>query len=283
MNILFCTDGTNISNQAIKNFSLWSKDNVTDILCAADWSFLPENVIIDDERFNTFCTNSVNGIIQEAEMYLRDNNIELGKSIKMCGDSVDCILDTLKEKEYDCIVMGSHSKHGIDKWLGSVSQEVAALSDVSTYVSKEKVKNKNIAFLIDHTKASSEIIEKAAKLIDLNDKNIFLLNIYEFPNYLFSERNFDKSWISDIEKRQENFGQLLLSKVSKKLEMITSKITQTVIKKNTIDDILKFFTEKDIDLVVCSSNNTHKKYKFLFNPMNKRILELAKADVLIVK
>ena len=56
----------------------------------------------------------------------------------MCGSTVDCILEACDKKEYDYVVLGSHGKKGIQKWLGSVSQEIASVSKISTYISKEK-------------------------------------------------------------------------------------------------------------------------------------------------
>lgn len=48
---LFCTDGSKISYNAIQNFYHWMKDFTVDILCAIDWSFLPDSVAVEDSDF----------------------------------------------------------------------------------------------------------------------------------------------------------------------------------------------------------------------------------------
>ena len=67
----------------------------------------------------------------------------------MCGTAVDCILEVLEKQEYDYVVLGSHGKKGIKKWLGSVSQEVSSVTNVSTYISKEKNYRQKVVFAVD--------------------------------------------------------------------------------------------------------------------------------------
>ena len=39
MKILFCTDGSKISFNALHNISCWIKDAIIDTICIIDWSF----------------------------------------------------------------------------------------------------------------------------------------------------------------------------------------------------------------------------------------------------
>ena len=62
MRVLFCTDGSKTSYSSIRNFSQWMKDFTADILCAIDWSFLPDTVSIEDSEFAMQCANSAKNI-----------------------------------------------------------------------------------------------------------------------------------------------------------------------------------------------------------------------------
>ena len=57
MRILFCTDGSRISFNALNNFAKWSKGAIVDVICVIDWSFLPDEVSIQEDGFATSCAN----------------------------------------------------------------------------------------------------------------------------------------------------------------------------------------------------------------------------------
>ena len=47
MKVLFCTDGSKISFNALHNFAKWAPENtIIDTICVIDWSFLPDDVVI---------------------------------------------------------------------------------------------------------------------------------------------------------------------------------------------------------------------------------------------
>lgn len=284
MNVLFCTDGSKISYNSIKNFTHWVKDATVDIICVIDWSFLPDSVSVGDSEFAMQCANSANSILDYSEKFLKENDICVGKKIKMCGSTVDSILDIADKSDYKFIVLGSHGKKGIQKWLGSVSQEIASVAKLSTYISKFKTKNKKILFTIDSTDLSSLVVKKCLNSLDLTDKEIYLVNVFEIPDYLFLDGNFDSNWILDIKKQQEKASLMLLSKYEKMFNdvglFVYSKVTLNGVPST---EIINFAESEGIDLVVNGTKDRKYLSKFLLGSVSKRILENVKSDVLIVR
>lgn len=284
MRVLFCTDGSKISYHAIQNFYNWMNEFTVDILCAVDWSFMPDNVAVESANFTSYCTNSADSILEYSEKYLTELGLNVGEKIKMCGTAVDCILEVLEKQEYDYIVLGSHGKKGINKWLGSVSQEVSSVTNVSTYISKEKNYRQKVVFAVDSSINSPLVVRHCLEDFNLKDKEIHLVTVFEIPEYLFLEGNIDSSWILDIEKKQETNAMILLSEFEKILDEYGLQATSKVILRgNTSAEILKYLAKEDIDLVVCGIHNHKKMHKFLLSSVSKRILEIAKSDVLIVR
>ncbi len=185
MKILFCTDGSNISFNAMKNFSHWAKDGIVDIVCVIDWSFLPDSAAIEDSNFVMQCTNTADEILDNAEKLLTSHEITTGEKIKLCGTVIDGILEICDKKDYDYIVLGSHGKKGIQKWLGSVSQEIASAVKIPVYISKLSNERKNILITVDGTEKSKLCVEKLLNTMNLQDKNLHLLTVYEMPDFLF--------------------------------------------------------------------------------------------------
>lgn len=67
MRVLFCTDGSKISFNALNNFARWSKGAIIDVICVIDWSFLPDEVSIEEDGFANSCANVADNILNYAE------------------------------------------------------------------------------------------------------------------------------------------------------------------------------------------------------------------------
>ena len=284
MRVLFCTDGSKNSYLAIKNFSYWVSDFTADIFCAIYWSFLPDTVSIEDSEFAMQCANSADSILDYSEKYLKENNIQIGQKIKMCGSTVDCIVETSEKNKYDFIVLGSHGKKGIQKWLGSVSQEIASIVHNSTFISKISNNRKKVLFAVDSSDISPTVVAKALESLDFTDKEIYLATVYDIPEYLFLEGNIDTNWILEIQKKQETAAMILLNGFEKMFNDKGLDISgKNVLSGVPADEINNYITKRGIDLVVCGIKNRKYLSRFLLSSVSKRILESANSDVLIIR
>ena len=284
MRVLFCTDGSKISYHAIQNFSSWAKDFSIDILCAIDWSFLPDTISVEDSDFGSMCANSADSILNYSEKFLAELGFRIDEKIKMCGATVDCILEACNKKDYNCIVLGSHGKKGIQKWLGSVSQEIASVADISTYISKERNSGQKVLFAVDSTDMTYSAVVHSLDLYNFADREIELITVYEIPDYLFLEGNIDSNWILDIDKKQGTAAMMLLNKFERLINdngLAVGK--KTVLSGNPSTEVIKYISKNEIDLTVCGIHNRKYLSKFLLSSVSKRILESAKSDVLLIR
>ena len=283
MNVLFCTDGSKISYNSIINFSSWVKGFSLDILSVVDWSCLPDSVSIENSEFASQCSTSANVILDYAETYLKEMGLNVAQKIKICGEAVDTILDLVDSGKYDFVVLGSHGKKGIQKWLGSVSQEVASSANISSYISKNINNRKKVLFAVDNSELSAKVVLNSLNFLNLEDKEIYLATVYEVPDYLFLEGNVDSTWILEIEKKQEQASRLLLNSFEKSFIEKSFEVKDKLIFRGVpSQEIINFSNKKDIDLVVTGIRTRKHLSKFLLGSVSKRILENVKSDVLIV-
>lgn len=283
MNVLFCTDGSKISYNSIINFSSWVKDFSLDILSVVDWSCLPDRISIENSEFASQCSTSANVILDYAETYLKEMGLNVAQKIKICGEAVDTILDLVDSGKYDFVVLGSHGKKGIQKWLGSVSQEVASSANISSYISKNINNRKKVLFAVDNSELSAKVVLNSLNFLNLEDKEIYLATVYEVPDYLFLEGNVDSTWILEIEKKQEQASRLLLNSFEKSFIEKSFEVKDKLIFRGVpSQEIINFSNKKDIDLVVTGIRTRKHLSKFLLGSVSKRILENVKSDVLIV-
>ncbi len=280
MHVLFCTDGSKISFNALHNFAKWTKGAVVDVICVIDWTFLPDEVSIEMDGFANSCANVADGILDFAQKEISKTNLIFGQGIKRCGEAVDSVLEQIDKEKYDVILMGSHGKKGIQRWLGSVSREVVNSSEVSSYVSKYENRAKKILFATDGTDNSKLAVTNSIKYLNLNGKEIYICVVNENPNFLFLEGAMDSHWLLEIETQQLKNADRIIKDVKSKLEEYSLPVEKdAVISGIPAEKIVDFIREEQIDLVVMG---TRKKAK-IRGSVSRRVLEITSADVFIVK
>jgi nucleotide-binding universal stress UspA family protein len=284
MKILYCTDGSKISYNALDNMSFWVKDAEIDTICVIDWSFLPDNIDFENQNFVELCANSADSILN----YSKNKIIELGykseKLIKNCGSAIESILETVKSDNYDLILMGSNGKKGIQKWLGSVSQEIIKSSEISDYIVKNTNCRKRLLITTDGTQCSEGIIEDILHDLKLEDKEVHICMVNEEPSLLFLDGNLDEHWLSDIKKRQNIYANEAINKISEILKSANISVDQTaILSGNPAKEIIEYERENKIDLTILGSRNKSKLDRFLTGSESKRILENTMSDVWLAR
>lgn len=284
MKILFCTDGSKISFDGLKNISAWTKDAIVDVISVIDWSFLPDNIVVEADGFFTRCASVADDILDYAKSKVEDSGLLFGKKFKQCGCVVDSIMEQAENGSYDLILLGSHGKKGFQQWLGSVSREISYGEKLSTYVSKNETKGEKILFATDGSESADYAIEKALELFDLENKKIYICTVNESADVLFLDGKVDYNWILDIEHRQEVYSQSTLQKLERRFKCKRLSIQNSMILQgNPSKKILDYALEQEIDLIVAGSRGNSKMKNFLLGSVSKRILENAKCDVVIFK
>ena len=280
MHVLFCTDGSKISFNALHNFAKWTKGAVVDVICVIDWTFLPDEVSIEMDGFANSCANVADGILDFAQKEIAKTNLIFGQGVKRCGEAVDSVLEQIDKEKYDVILLGSHGKKGIQRWLGSVSRDVVNSSEVSSYVSKYENRAKKILFATDGTDNSKLAVTNSIKYLNLNGKEIYICVVNENPNLLFLEGAMDSHWLLEIETQQLKNADRIIKDVKSKLEEYSLPVEKdAVISGIPAEKIVDFIREEQIDLVVMG---TRKKAK-IRGSVSRRVLEITSADVFIVK
>ena len=284
MKILFCTDGSKISFNALYNISAWIKSAVIDTICVIDWSFLPDEITVEEENFTYSCANVADTILDYAEEEIKKLGLIIGNRIKSCGSAIDSILEQAESDDYDLILMGSHGKKGIQKWLGSVSQEIINSSRISDYIAKEQNNRKKLLLTTDGTKCSLEIISKILPDLKLENKEIHICMVNEDPNFLFLDGALDTNWLIEIQKQQHKYAASAIKDMQSLLQEQNIKINETVILTGIpAQKIIDYARTNEIDLIVLGSKNKSKLDRFLTGSVSKRVLENVVSDIWLAR
>lgn len=284
MKILFCTDGSKISFNALKNIAYWIKQATIDTICVIDWNILPAEITIDEENFSFSCANVADTILDYAEEEIKNLGLQLGNRIKNCGSAIESILEQSEKEKYDLILMGSHGKKGIQKWLGSVSQEIINSSKISDYITKKENNKKKVLFTTDGTECSLSVIEEIISDIELSDKEVHICMVNEDPNLLFLEGTLDTNWLLDIQKQQYMYASNAIESIKKIIESRGIEVNQsTILTGIPAQEIINYAKNNEIDLIILGSRNKSKMDRFLMGSVSKRILENVVSDIWLVR
>ena len=284
MKILFCTDGSKISFNALKNIAYWIKQATIDTICVIDWNILPAEITIDEENFSFSCANVADTILDYAEEEIKNLGLQLGNRIKNCGSAIESILEQSEKGKYDLILMGSHGKKGIQKWLGSVSQEIINSSKISDYIAKKENNKKKVLFTTDGTECSLSVIEEIISDIELSDKEVHICMVNEDPNLLFLEGTLDTNWLLDIQKQQYMYASNAIESIKKIIESRGIEVNQsTILTGIPAQEIINYAKNNEIDLIILGSRNKSKMDRFLMGSVSKRILENVVSDIWLVR
>ena len=284
MKILFCTDGSKISFNALKNIAYWIKQATIDTICVIDWNILPAEITIDEENFSFSCANVADTILDYAEEEIKNLGLQLGNRIKNCGSAIESILEQSEKEKYDLILMGSHGKKGIQKWLGSVSQEIINSSKISDYIAKKENNKKKALFTTDGTECSLSVIGEIISDIELSDKEVHICMVNEDPNLLFLEGTLDTNWLLDIQKQQYMYASNAIESIKKIIESRGIEVNQsTILTGIPAQEIINYAKNNEIDLIILGSRNKSKMDRFLMDSVSKRILENVVSDIWLVR
>ena len=284
MKILFCTDGSKISFNALKNIAYWIKQATIDTICVIDWNILPAEITIDEENFSFSCANVADTILDYAEEEIKNLGLQLGNRIKNCGSAIESILEQSEKEKYDLILMGSHGKKGIQKWLGSVSQEIINSSKISDYIAKKENNKKKVLFTTDGTECSLSVIGEIISDIELSDKEVHICMVNEDPNLLFLEGTLDTNWLLDIQKQQYMYASNAIESIKKIIESRGIEVNQsTILTGIPAQELINYAKNNEIDLIILGSRNKSKMDRFLMGSVSKRILENVVSDIWLVR
>ena len=282
MKILFCTDGSKISFNSLRNISGWVKDAIVDIICIIDWSVLPDEINIDN--FVHSCGNTADSILNYAQEEVNRLGLKTGQKIKQCGSVIESILEQSANEHYDLILMGSHGKKGLQKWLGSVSQEVINSSKISNYISKAENKKEKLLITTDGTKCSAEIVHKIIPSLNLENKIIYICMVNDDPNLLFLDGTLDTNWLLDIQKKQQIYASRAIQDIQALLTEHNIKVNETAILSGIpAEKIIHYAKNNEIDLIIMGSRNKTKLDRFLTGSVSKRVLENVESDIWLAR
>jgi len=277
MRVLFTTDGSNQSNDALRAASrlLARQDREADVLHVAPETARPG---LQDRL-----ARQIKHILQEAKRVLAGEGIAVSTRCRT-GSPARVILD--EARNYDITVLGAkgrdeHSQGG----LGPVASRLVEHASRCVLIGRVPPQDRQARILVpvDGSDGSGRALDMLASFFDLESADVTLLHVLETP-WLPEDENDEPQEGSDqmkLELRLE--AEALLSQARAKILPMHSGVTTLVREGIPANEILSAADQGDYDLIVVGATEaTDMKHQVLGSVASK-VAWNAPCSVLLVR
>ncbi len=221
------------------------------------------------------------GIMQGHQKSAAAEGIKLETRIARGFSAADTILEQLEDEKFDLVVMGTHGRRGLKKWLyGSVAEKVVRLSPVpvlTTHYSDKPFEIKKVLIPVDFSDYSKNAIRYAKKLAEMFEaKRVYLHSIfYDFHPAYFAG-GIESITALDPELKSRTMKQLKKFCNDPDGEYV-------VVEGSAAHSIVDYAEHNDISLIVMATRGLTGLDHILIGSTTERVVSLAKTPVLTIE
>jgi nucleotide-binding universal stress UspA family protein len=181
------------------------------------------------------------------------------------GEPSRAILNTSVTKNIDLILMASHARSGISRWLlGSVSGNVSRMAQSPVILVRKPTNFNHILVTLDGSELAERVIEPALWLASSFGSQITILGVVERNNSTKSLT--DKGRLTGDGSYLE---EVLTRCVPGDLDL---EINTTVMRGSAAEKILSYSAENDVDMIAMSTHGRTGLSKLIFGSVTEKVM-----------
>jgi nucleotide-binding universal stress UspA family protein len=207
-----------------------------------------------------------------------------GEGIIDTGAPWDRIVETAKERAVDLIVIGTHGRRGVPRFLlGSVAEKVVRRSPVPvlTVGSETRVASfKKILVPVDTGPASDAAVEQAVVLAGALGAGVTVLHVYEAPILVYPGAGYVP--IHDVSLALETSARAAVDAVVHRLAGRVSQVTGLVRQGSAWRNINDVALEIGADLIVLGTHGRRGVPRALIGSVAEKVVRTSPLPVLTV-
>ncbi len=204
------------------------------------------------------------------------------------GSVAETIVNYAQENETDLIVISSHGRSGISRWVyGSVADKVLRQSCCATLIIREKVeqiagKFKNILVCLDGSKLAEKVLDVALSIAQCSQAEVILLRVIEPANLLFDMETADQVQES-VNALERGEAEAYLNTLMQNMPQTPSSLTAHTIMGPPADTIIDFAKDQQVDLIAMSSHGRSGISRWVYGSVAEKVMRGAPCATLIMR
>lgn len=233
-----------------------------------------------------------------ARKYLDEIGEKLGREVHphvRLGGAADEIIETADELEDPLVVMTTHGRTGIGRWIyGSVADKVVHATEAPVLLLRSGGKGvdgepfKKILLPLDGSAYSESAMAFAKQMADTFGSELHVTRVAETAN-LYSTLGYETyapgagQPMSDVVDRMIADIHQYISQVCKDLRDDGYQVQGVVLEGFAGEELIKYEKQVSPDLVVMATRGRSGFERFVFGSVAERVLKAGKTPVLMVK
>lgn len=207
------------------------------------------------------------------------------------GPVAETIIDSAAENDVDLIVMSSHGRSGISRWVyGSIAEKVLRHAPCATIIQHAKADvpmftNQPVLVTLDGSELAERVLDSACDIALATNSELVLLRVtgmtqlaIDSVDPLVMKQDLDK-----LEEREHVEAKEYLERVQEKLAPCGLSITTEVLGGPVAETILKYAEDHNADLIAMSSHGRSGVGRWFYGSVAEKVLRGAHSAMLIVR
>ncbi|MFN2252693.1 MAG: universal stress protein [Candidatus Promineifilaceae bacterium] len=229
----------------------------------------------------------------EALAYLRSIRNDLpdpGKADIVCqvGSAADSILQYSMENDVDLIVMSSHGRSGINRWVyGSVAERIMSQAPCPTLIinarqSSQEGAPSKILVPLDGSGLAEQALHPALDLAQLLDAELYLLSVTT-SGELRIETASEAGAFADIENGEVVKAKDYLQDLAENLDYQKVNYDVEIASGSVAEAIMDYAAENGMELIIMSSHGRTGLKRWVYGSVAEKVLRGACCATMIVR
>ena len=230
---------------------------------------------------------------EESLSYLRSvaDGLDLTVPIEVSsetGQPADTIIQIAEENQVDLIVISSHGRSGLNRWVyGSVAERVlrqapCATSIINARVDQELPRTRKILVPLDGSDLAERAFEPGKQLAAVLGAELHLLRVTESAHQLL-ETSSMRGVFDEIEDNEVHEAEAYLESMDSSVPGGHVVFEVEVAKGTVAEAIINYAAEQQIELIVMSSHGRTGLQRWVYGSVAEKVLRSACCATMIIR
>lgn len=205
------------------------------------------------------------------------------------GDEASVIIDTAKGEDVDLIVMSTHGRSGISRWvMGSVTERVLRSAPCPVLVMREEKSISKVLITLDGSDLSEQALEPGMAVARLLGCEVILLRAKEKIPVRHEEVAQLESVEGGLGKRLESSAyeseNSYLQAMAQRYQYEMEQPVKTAVTTGPVAaSILEFAELSDVDLIVMATHGRSGIQRWVYGSVTEKVLRGAPCAVMVIR
>jgi nucleotide-binding universal stress UspA family protein len=211
------------------------------------------------------------------------------ESLVVHGSVADSLVDAVVEHEVDLVMMSSHGRSGIGRWVyGSIAEKVIRRAHCDKIImragaDKPLFSHKRILLTLDGSKLAEKAIEPAIMIANAIAAELILLRVTNLPQIAVETVDplVMKQDLDELEARQRVEAKAYLDRVKQSLQNDKVPVHIEVISGAVAETIQMVADNHLVDLIVISSHGRSGISRWVYGSIAEKVLRNSTCSIYI--